>query len=111
MRISGRLCTAAALLASQFATTLAQAQTGPDAGRRLYASCAACHGTAGRPASGGSLPALAGQPREALVASMKAFQDGSRPATIMHQIAKGYTSEQIELIAAYLAAPGNRERP
>jgi sulfide dehydrogenase cytochrome subunit len=34
---------------------------------------------------------------------MKAFQDGSRPATIMHQLAKGYTSEQIDLIAAYLA--------
>ena len=111
MHMSARVCTAAALLAFQFATAPAQAQTGPDAGRRLYASCAACHGTDGRPAAGGSLPALAGQSRESLVASMKGFQDGSRPATIMHQIARGYTSEQIELIAAYLAAPGNRERP
>ena len=111
MRTSRKFFMAAALFACQLATPPAQAQTEPDAGRRLYASCAACHGTDGRPAAGGSLPPLAGQPREALIASMKAFQDGSRPATIMHQLAKGYTSEQIELIAAYLAAPGNRERP
>lgn len=81
----------------------AQAQHADDAGRRLYASCAACHGTEGRPAAGSSLPPLAGQSREALLGSMKAFQDGSRPATIMHQLAKGYSSEQIELIACYLA--------
>ncbi len=34
---------------------------------------------------------------------MKAFQDGSRPSTIMQQLARGYTSEQIGLIAAYLS--------
>jgi cytochrome c553 len=35
---------------------------------------------------------------------MQAFKSGQRPATLMHQIAKGYTDEQIEQIAAYLAA-------
>lgn len=72
-------------------------------GGRLYATCAGCHGTAGA-GSGGALPVLAGQPRDALVASMRAFKAGTRQATIMHQIAKGYTDEEIELIAAYLAA-------
>ena len=81
----------------------AQPKTADDAGRRLYASCAGCHGTEGKPAPGSSLPPLAGQSHDALVASMKAFQDGSRPSTIMQQLAKGYTSEQIDLIAAYLA--------
>ena len=72
-------------------------------GERLYATCSACHGTGGA-GSGTALPVLAGQPKEALVASMKAFKDGTRPATIMHQIAKGYTDAQIEEIAAYLSS-------
>ena len=71
-------------------------------GQRLVATCAACHGTNGAGA-GNALPVLAGQPKDALVASMRAFKTGQRPATIMHQIAKGYTDEQIEQIAAYLS--------
>lgn len=71
-------------------------------GQRLYATCAACHGTSGA-GKGDALPKLAGQPKDALVASMRAFQTGTRPATIMHQISKGYTDEQIEEIAVYLS--------
>lgn len=71
-------------------------------GQRLYATCAACHGTNGAGA-GNALPVLAGQPKDALVASMRAFKDGTRPATIMHQISKGYTDKQIEEIALYLS--------
>ncbi len=78
-------------------------------GQRLYATCAACHGTNGA-GSGTTLPALAGQPKDALVASMRAFKAGTRPATIMHQIAKGYTDEQIEQIAAYLATAPARAK-
>ena len=74
-----------------------------ETGQRLYASCAGCHGTAGF-GTGGVLPVLAGQPKDALAASMRAFKAGTRPAAIMQQIAKGYTDEQIEQIAAWLAA-------
>jgi cytochrome c553 len=35
---------------------------------------------------------------------MRAFRDGKRPATVMHQIAKGYTDTQIDAIAAWYAA-------
>ena len=35
---------------------------------------------------------------------MGQYKAGNLPATIMHQIAKGYTDEQIALIAGYLAA-------
>jgi cytochrome c553 len=35
---------------------------------------------------------------------MRAFRDGSRPATVMHQIAKGYTDAQIDAMAAWFAA-------
>lgn len=72
-------------------------------GERLYATCSACHGTSGA-SNGTALPMLAGQSKEALVASMKAFKAGTRPATIMHQIAKGYTDAQIDEIAAYLSS-------
>ena len=71
-------------------------------GQRLYAGCAACHGTDGA-GNGNALPILAGQPKDALVASMRAFKSGTRSATIMHQISKGYTDEQIEQIALYLS--------
>ena len=71
-------------------------------GQRLYASCAACHGTNGA-GSGDALPVLAGQSKDALVASMRAFKTGARRATIMHQISKGYTDKQIEEIAGYLS--------
>jgi cytochrome subunit of sulfide dehydrogenase len=71
--------------------------------RSLAATCANCHGTDGRSVTR-EVPALAGQPKEFLVSQMKAFQDGKRPATVMHQIAKGYTDAQIDLLAAYLSA-------
>lgn len=72
------------------------------AGERLAASCTGCHG-----GQGTALPPLAGQPKAALLANLQAFKDGSRPATIMTQLAKGYTDEQLERIAAWFAAqPG-----
>lgn len=70
----------------------------------LAATCANCHGTQGRTVEGSSVPALAGIPREAMVAQLKAFRDGSQSATIMHQLTKGYSDAQIEQIAAYFAA-------
>jgi sulfide dehydrogenase cytochrome subunit len=95
-------------LAPMLATTLMVALVaGParavDTGARLYATCAGCHGTNGA-GTGGALPVLAGQPQEALAAALRAFKAGSRPATIMQQIAKGYSDEQIVLLAAFLAA-------
>lgn len=79
-------------------------------GQRLYANCAACHGTTGHTV-GGTLPPLAGQPRDTLIAAMRAFKSGERPATIMHQIAKGYSDEQIEQIAAYLSTAKQQGTP
>ena len=35
---------------------------------------------------------------------MKAFKAGTRTATVMHQLAKGYSETQIEQLAAYFAA-------
>ncbi len=72
--------------------------------RALAATCANCHGTDGRAAAGGAMVSLAGLPKEHIVSQMQAFRDGKRPATVMHQLTKGYSNEQIESIAAYFAA-------
>lgn len=94
MRIA--LVCAAALAAAPLA---AGAQ---DAGSNLAASCAMCHGTAGH-SVGGNEP-LAGMPRDELVRKFKEFRSGAKPATAMHQIAKGYSDREVEQIAAYFAA-------
>jgi sulfide dehydrogenase cytochrome subunit len=71
-------------------------------GRNLAATCTSCHGTEGRSVSR-DVPSLAGVSKEKIVSDMKAFRSGSRPATVMHQIARGYTDAQVDLIAAYFA--------
>ena len=70
--------------------------------RNLAATCANCHGTNGQ--ARGEMKSLAGRSAPAIVALMGQYKTGSLPATVMHQIAKGYTDEQIALIAGYLAA-------
>jgi sulfide dehydrogenase cytochrome subunit len=70
-------------------------------GKILASTCFACHGTDGR--SNGSIPSIYGYPVETLYRNMKSFQDGSRPATVMDRHAKGYTDEEIKLIAEYLS--------
>lgn len=74
----------------------------PAAVRSLAATCFTCHGTDGR-SVGGVPPSLAGQNRDYLLQQMKDFKAGKRPATIMHQHAKGYTDRQLEQIATYFA--------
>ena len=89
-------------LSSGAAVLPAQAQD-PYAARSLAATCATCHGTDGR-SVGGVPPSLAGQNRQILLQALKDFRDGKRPATIMHQQAKGYTDAQFELLADYFSA-------
>ena len=72
--------------------------------RALVASCAGCHGTDGRPVEGSAIPPLAGSSKAAITMQMKAFKEGTRPATVMHQLSKGYTDEQIDRISTYFAA-------
>ena len=94
--------TAAALMAAA-AASQAQNQEALYV-KGLAATCAACHGTNGASAAGSSVPSLAGMPRAYMVEQMKAFKAGTRSATIMHQLAKGYSDAQIEQMATYFAA-------
>lgn len=82
-------------------TVMAQGSD-PNLARNLAATCANCHNTTGKSLTG--MPGIAGRSKESLVSTLKEFKGGGRPATVMHQLAKGYTDEQLELIAAYFAA-------
>jgi sulfide dehydrogenase cytochrome subunit len=85
-------------------SALVSAQT-PDAlqVRSWAAACANCHGTQGQALA--PMQPLAGLPKEVMVQRMMDFKSGKVPsATVMHQLAKGYSDEQIAAIAAYFAA-------
>src|SRR5206468_1523672 len=98
-----RTVISAALVSGAAVAVPALAQpTDPNLGRNLAAACANCHGTNGVSQQG--MPNLAGQQRTYLVQQMQDFKTGKRTATIMHQLAKGYTDEQIEALAAYFSA-------
>jgi len=90
------LAAAAALL--PFAANAQDAQA-----RTNAAACAICHGTGGQSVTRDVVP-LAGLQREHIARQMRDFRDGKRPATVMHQIAKGYSDQEIDQMAAWFAA-------
>lgn len=97
-----------AALTAPLAASSAFAQTAPTAApadkhlaRNLAAQCANCHGTNGK--SVAEVPSLAGVAANVTIQKMKDYRDGKLPATIMHQLAKGYTDEQVALIADYFS--------
>lgn len=99
-RPGGRLFAVPLLAAAAFASSAAFAS--PPAAY-IASNCANCHGTDGH-AVGGGMPGLAGLSVAYFNEQMKAFRDGSRKATIMHQIAPGYTEAEIAALAEYFAA-------
>jgi sulfide dehydrogenase cytochrome subunit len=91
----------AALIGLFGAAGLVQAQDA-NLARNLVASCANCHGTNGQ--ARGDMKPLAGVSADKLLAQLADYRSGAQPATIMHQIAKGYSDDQIRAIAAFFAA-------
>ncbi len=93
--IGGALVVGAAIAASGSAV----AQQDPAA--VLANACTSCHGVDGRSRS--AIPAIGGLPAEAIAAAMTAFADNSRPSTIMGRIARGYSAEQIQMLATFFS--------
>jgi sulfide dehydrogenase cytochrome subunit len=65
------------------------------------AACSGCHPASTRVTS--PVPRLAGLDRAAIVRAMEDFRTGTRPATVMDRIAKGFTDAEIQAIAAWYA--------
>ncbi|MDO8286423.1 MAG: class I cytochrome c [Rhodoferax sp.] len=70
--------------------------------RSMAASCANCHGTHGIAEAGNE--SLAGVNKDELLKKMLDFKTGKKPATIMHQLSKGYSDEQLAALASYFSA-------
>lgn len=96
------LCTAVAASLAMLAGSAVA--TDPNLGRNLAATCANCHGTNGQALPGAGLDPLAGVDKQKLLQKLGDFKSGVKPASIMHQITKGYTDEQLDLITTYFAA-------
>ena len=67
----------------------------------LASTCSGCHG-ANADGSGG-IPGLKGQQQAYLAEQLKAFKAGSRPATVMNRLAKGYSDEEIAGLALHFS--------
>jgi len=65
------------------------------------ANCFNCHGTDGKTSA--AIPPLAGRDRVYLEETLKAYKSGAKPATIMHQLAKGYSDEELAVFADYFS--------
>ncbi|MGQ9365252.1 c-type cytochrome [Azospirillum sp. ST 5-10] len=95
-----RLLLTAATLAGTAAA--ADAAAAPDA-ETLAGTCAGCHGPDGA-SLGPATPTIAALSTDYFVLSMKDYQSGKRPSTVMGRIAKAYTDEQIQAMAAHFQA-------
>jgi cytochrome subunit of sulfide dehydrogenase len=102
LRFDGRFLVGALLSVMSVSSLLAQEATLST--KLLASNCANCHGTNGNAAAGSVVPGLAGYSRETFIANMTAYKRGEKPATIMHQISKGYSDQQIVDLANYFAA-------
>jgi cytochrome subunit of sulfide dehydrogenase len=90
-----------ALVAGALAFSATAFAAPPDAAM-LANACAGCHGTHGASA-GLSMPNLAGQSKKAFVEAMKEFKGGTRPATVMGRLAKGYSDADVEAMGEFFS--------
>jgi sulfide dehydrogenase cytochrome subunit len=68
----------------------------------LADTCAGCHGPDGASA-GPATPNIAGLSEVYFTDTMLAFKNGDRASTVMGRIAKGYSEDEIKLMAGYFA--------
>jgi sulfide dehydrogenase cytochrome subunit len=71
-------------------------------GNVLSATCSGCHGQSGR--SVAEIPAINGKTALQIQTAMLEFKTDRRPATVMNRHAKGFSDEEIAILAAYIAA-------
>lgn len=74
-------------------------------GEILASTCFSCHGYDGKN-TGASIIPLGEYPASLIVSQMKAFKNDTRIGTVMNRHAKGYTDEEIELMAKFIGKQG-----
>lgn len=68
----------------------------------LAATCANCHGTNGVSVPGVTVPMINQLTESVMFERLMEYKSGKRTGTIMPQLAKGYTDEQLKTIASVL---------
>jgi cytochrome c553 len=83
-------------------------------GAMLSAACDSCHGTDGCDSchgtdgnSPGSIPSISNRSADDILTALTGFRSGERTATIMDRHVRGYTDEELRLIAEHLAQQTN----
>ncbi|HEX2552541.1 MAG TPA: cytochrome C [Microvirga sp.] len=66
-------------------------------------ACSGCHAPQGR-LPDGAIPPVHGRDAAEIVAAMQEFRAGTRPATVMDRLARGFSDEEIRAVAAWLSA-------
>lgn len=73
----------------------------------LSYTCAGCHGTNG--ISPGSIPSIYCKTPAAIQKALKEYRDGTRFSTVMGRHVKGYTDDEIQLIAGFFGTYCNEK--
>jgi cytochrome subunit of sulfide dehydrogenase len=91
----GSMMSTAVTMISEAVPAAAQSMAPPGA-----TACSGCHGPV---TPGAAVPPLHGRPSEEIVAAMRDYRTGQRPATVMDRIAKGFTDEETRAMATWLS--------
>ena len=94
--------TLAVVLGSGLLLGVAHVSAAPPTASMLADTCAGCHGPDGS-SVGPAIPSIAGMSAEYFNTTMGEYKTGERYSTIMTRIAKGYTDEEIALMADFFA--------
>lgn len=100
MKVIKKLFTIACIVMFLFSNT-AVAQ-GINRAELLASVCVTCHGPDGKGSK--KIPKLKGLKVSDIIESMKGFKNGEESSTIMDRHAKGYTDEEVKLMAEYFAS-------
>ena len=90
------------LALSLTASASAHADGNPEAGKAKSTTCAACHGADGNSVTA-MFPKLAGQQKDYLFHSLKAYKSGKRKNSIMGEQVKNLTLTDMADLAAYFS--------
>lgn len=99
--------TTAVTLSGVFGMLNGVAQAQEVQAQRLYnqalaATCANCHGTNGVSVPNVTVPMINQYSESVMYGLLMDYKSGKREGTIMPQLAKGYTDEQLKVIASVL---------